>query len=144
LYRVSGDAQGTMSVSLAWPTDLDSGQGGVVLHDGLLYGSWYRGRKGWAAVSANSGEVRREIPELAMGPVLYADQRLYWLSQEGEMTLVKPGAESFEIVSRFRLVPKRVNDAWTHPVIHDGRLYLRYHDQLKCFDVRATQSGNDS
>lgn len=71
-----------------------------------------------------------------MGLLLYADQRLYWLSQEGEMTLVKANTDGLEIVSRFRFVPARVQDAWAHPVIHDGRLYLRYHDRLECFDVR--------
>jgi len=25
-------------------------------------------------------------------------------------------------------------------VIHDGRLYLRYHDTLTCYDVRASQA----
>ena len=139
LFRIAADGAGGLSVSQVWRTDLDSGQGGVLLREDVLYGSWYRARKGWAAVAATSGEVRHEIPDLATGPLLYADQRLYWLSQEGEMTLVKPGAKTCEIVSRFRLVPGRVNDAWAHPVIQDGRLYLRYHERLHCFDVRAAE-----
>jgi len=28
-------------------------------------------------------------------------------------------------------------DAWAHPVILDGRLYLRYHDTLYCYNIRA-------
>ncbi|MCZ7634685.1 MAG: hypothetical protein M5U12_00575 [Verrucomicrobia bacterium] len=120
-------------------TPLDSGQGGVVHVDGLLFGSWYRSRKGWAAIEARTGEVRHELPDLAMGPLLYADAQFYWLSQEGEMTLVRRHPTGMEIVSRFRLVGERVNDAWAHPVIHQGRLYLRYHDQLHCYDVRAEQ-----
>ena len=27
------------------------------------------------------------------------------------------------------------NDAWTHPVVLDGKLYLRYHGSLWCYDV---------
>lgn len=135
-FRVQGGPEG-ISVERAWVTSLDSGQGGVVHVDGLLFGSWYRSRKGWAAIEAQTGEVRHELPDLAMGPLLYADERFYWLSQEGEMTLVRRDATGMEIVSRFRLVEKRVNDAWAHPVIHQGRLYLRYHDHLHCYDVRA-------
>lgn len=139
LFRVEADGGGGLSVSPVWRTDLDSGQGGVLLHENRLFGAFYRARKGWAAVAASSGEVQHELPDLAMGPLLYADQRLYWLSQEGEMTLVRPDAGGLEIVSRFRFVPSRVQDAWAHPVIHDGRLYLRYHDRLECFDVRRAQ-----
>ena len=27
-------------------------------------------------------------------------------------------------------------NAWAHPVIHQGRLYLRHHDLLLCYDLR--------
>jgi len=44
--------------------------------------------------------------------------------------------ERFEIDGQFRLLPERVGDAWAHPVLLHGRLYLRYHDNLWCYDVR--------
>jgi hypothetical protein len=34
------------------------------------------------------------------------------------------------------LVTKK-HDVWAHPVILDGRLYLRYHDTLWCYDVKG-------
>ncbi|MFZ2146125.1 MAG: hypothetical protein WAV28_02800 [Sedimentisphaerales bacterium] len=52
------------------------------------------------------------------------------------MALLKPGNEGLDIVGRFRLLTERVRDAWAHPVVHDGRLYLRYHDTLWCYDVK--------
>ena len=30
--------------------------------------------------------------------------------------------------------------AWAHPVIYDGKLYLRHNDLLFCYDVRADRS----
>lgn len=124
-------------VEVGWTTPLDTCHGGIVYLDGTLFGSWYRKRRGWAAVDAKTGAVRYEIAGMDQGPVLYADQRLYCLSQEGEVVLLKPGRDKFEVAGRFRLVPGRKSDAWTHPVIHHGRLYLRYHDTLFCFDIRA-------
>ncbi len=50
--------------------------------------------------------------------------------------LLKPGPDGLEIVGRFTLVTEKVRDAWTHPVLHEGRLYLRYHDTLFCYDVK--------
>lgn len=124
-------------VETLWTTSLDTCYGCLVHVDGALYGSWYRRGKGWACLDAQTGKVRYQTKDLAMGPVLYADGRLYCLSQEGEMTLIKPTPQGFEFTGRFRLVPDRTSDAWTHPVILDRRLYLRYHETLFCYDIRA-------
>jgi hypothetical protein len=48
---------------------------------------------------------------------------------------LKPGAAGLEIVGRFQLVTDRISDAWAHPGLLDGRLYLRCHDSLWCCDV---------
>ena len=102
-----------------------------------LYGAMYRERKTWLCLDAKTGDVRYRLENLAKGPLLYADSRLYCLSEEGEVALLNPTAKSFEVAGRFRLVPERKSDAWTHPVISNGRLYLRYHEALFCYDVRT-------
>jgi outer membrane protein assembly factor BamB len=129
-------------LDLLWSTPLDTCHGGVIYRDGLLYGSWYRRGKGWAAIDARTGAVRYRTDAIDSGSVLYADGRLYCLSQTGEMALLKPGPDRFEVAGRFRLVSERVSDAWTHPVIVHGRLYLRYHDTLFCYGVRAPGSSS--
>jgi hypothetical protein len=108
--------------------------------DQTLYGAWYRKQKGWAAIDVSTGAVRYSMEKMAKGSLIYADERLYCLSEEGEMALLRPLPDGFEIAGRFRLVPGRVNDAWTHPVILDRRLYLRYHDELYCYDIGAMGS----
>ena len=136
LYRLGAEASGR-GLELLWTTALDTCQGGVVHVGDALYGAWYRRRKGWACIDARTGVVRYETSALAKGAVLYADQRLYCLSEQGEMALIKPTPEGFEFTGRFTLVPGRQNDVWTHPVIFRGRLYLRHHETLFCFDVNA-------
>jgi outer membrane protein assembly factor BamB len=135
LYRIKDNA-GKVDVEEVWSTDLDTCHGGVVLVGDALYGSWYS-KRGWACLDAGTGKLRYETRTLAKGSVLYADNRLYVLSEEGEMALLRPTATAFEFAGQFRLVPERKSDVWTHPVIHDGRLYLRYHDRLSCYDVHA-------
>ena len=68
---------------------------------------------------------------------MYADGRLYCLAEDGRAALLKPASERFEIDGRFRLAPEKDHDAWAHPVLLHGRLYLRYHDTLWCYDVRS-------
>jgi outer membrane protein assembly factor BamB len=128
-----GDA---IRAETVWRTMLDTCHGGVVKVGDALYGSWYRSNKGWACLDPATGEVRYSLHDLAKGSVLWADQRLYCLSETGEMALLEPTADSFRYAGRFRLVEGRVNDAWAHPVILDGRLYLRHHETLSCYDVR--------
>lgn len=128
---------GLVGVAEGWSTKLDTCQGGVVHVAGRLFGSYYPARQGWVALEAATGEVLFEAPDLTKGAVLYADSRLYALCEDGDMLLLHPADRKFEIKGRFRLTPARVRDAWAHPVILDGRLYLRYHDTLYCHDIRA-------
>ncbi|MHC4330630.1 MAG: hypothetical protein ACYSWW_21205, partial [Planctomycetota bacterium] len=74
------------------------------------------------------------------GAAIYADGRLYCLDEQGNVALLKPGDRILEIAGRFRLPTGKIRgDAWTHPVLHNGRLYLRYHDTLWCYDVNSRE-----
>jgi outer membrane protein assembly factor BamB len=137
--RKAGDPVG---VEEGWTAALDTAQGGVVYADGRLFGSYYPRRGGWAALDAATGKVLYENRDLVKGAALYADARLYVLCEDGWMVLLEPTATAFEEKGRFRLANPRDRDAWAHPVVHDGRLYLRYHDTLTCYDIRATKGSN--
>lgn len=136
LYRLAAGA-GEVHAETVWDHPLDTLQGGAVLVDGMLYGAGYEGFKGWAAVDVATGKTRFTTRELPTGSVIYADSRLYCLSERGEMALIKPTTSAFEVVGRFTRVEERKQDVWAQPVICDGRLYLRYHETLTCHDLRA-------
>lgn len=120
-----------------WDHKLDSLQGGAVLVDGRIYGAGYEGFKGWGAIDLATGRTVASTRDLAIGSVIAADGRLYCFSERGEMALVKPTATAFEFAGRFALFEEFKKDAWAQPVICDGRLYLRYHETLYCYDLRA-------
>lgn len=130
----TGDVVGVKEL---WSTRLDTLQGGVVHLDGRLFGSYYPSRKGWAALDAKTGEVLYETTEFAKGAVLAAESRLYALCEDGWMLLLEPGEKSFGLKGRFRLAEAKTRDAWAHPVIYQRRLYLRYHERLFCYDLKA-------
>jgi outer membrane protein assembly factor BamB len=133
-YRFRDGADGVLP-ELVWRSELDTCHGGVVHVDGLLIGSWYRARKGWAALDASTGTVRYELPGVPKGSLLYADGRIYALSEAGEMLLLKPGDGEFVVTGRFEFVEGRASDVWAHPVIWGKRLYLRHHERLVCYDI---------
>ncbi len=133
-FRLSQD--GT-AVDPAWTTPLDTCTGGFLLVDGVLYAGGYRKFRHWVGLDWKTGEIRCDLRELTTGSAVWADGRLYCMAEDGRAALVRPASEGFTIAGQFRLTPKRVNDAWAHPVLLDGRLYLRYHGTLSCYDVRA-------
>ncbi len=141
LYRLLAPAAPgeKIGVADAWTTALDTCQGGVVHVDGRLYGSTYPRRGSWQALDATTGELLHETTAFAKGAVLAADDRLYVLAEDGWLLLLEPTAEKFEVRGRIRLpgTRDRDRDAWAHPALVDGRLYLRYHDTVFCYDVRA-------
>jgi outer membrane protein assembly factor BamB len=116
-----------------WTSPLDTCTGGGLLVDGTLFGGGYSKFKGWLAVDWASGQTKAANKELATGAAVWGDGRLHVLAEDGRAALLTP---DLKIAGQFRLTPKKVNDAWAHPVLLDGRLYLRYHDTLSCFDVR--------
>ena len=136
LYRIHTENR-LVNVEKLWSSPIDTCHGGFVYHDGMIFGSWYRQQRLWGCIDAGTGEVKYQLKDLAMGDVLYADGRLYCLSQQGEVALIKPTPTAFEYTGRFRLITERTSDVWAYPVIFDGRLYLRYHDAFFCYDIRA-------
>ena len=134
-YRLVTDGQAVTAEHI-WTSGLDTVTGGAVLVDGTLFAAGYRKSKWWFGVDWQTGRTKYELKDFTTGAAIYADGRLYCLDEKGSVGLLKPGSDGLEIAGRFALVTKKVRDAWTHPVLHDGRLYLRYHDTLWCYDVK--------
>jgi outer membrane protein assembly factor BamB len=127
------------SVARAWLRELKISHGGMLCVGGRLYGASSKGEAtGWLALDAGDGRLTALDPSgvLGDGAAIYADGRFYLLTARGVMTLQDVTDTGFKPTGSFRLVEEKVQDAWAHPVLCDGRLYLRYHDTLFCYDVR--------
>jgi hypothetical protein len=73
------------------------------------------------------------------GCVLYADGNLYFRYQNGLLALIEATPEKYNLKGTFMppARPGAKKEAWAHPVISDGKLYLRHWDVLFCYDVKA-------
>ena len=132
--RAAGDQ---ITADQVWQTPLDAVTGGGVLVDKTLFTAGYRQNKIWFAVDWATGQTRHELGEFTTGAAVYADGRLYVFDEKGTLGMVQPSDNGLQVAGRLQLVTDRVRDAWAHPVLLDGRLYLRYHDTLWCFDVKG-------
>jgi outer membrane protein assembly factor BamB len=125
---------GDGSASRAWTTELSISHGGTICVDGQLCGSSSRGEaSGWVTINAATGKPT-QVSESPGGSLIFAEGRFYCLSATGIMTLQELTNSGFRTVGTFRLAEGK--DVWAHPVLCQGRLFLRYHDTLYCYDVR--------
>ena len=82
-------------------------------------------------------ETRRPHPLAPKGSVALADGRLYYRTEAGAVILVEPSPKGYVEKGRFDQPDRSKQPAWTHPVIANGKLYLRDQDALLCYDVKA-------
>jgi len=111
--------------------------GGVVLVGDYLYGDSDDAGIPYCA-SLMTGEIQWADRGSGRGSacVAAADGHLYFLFANGKMCLVKASPEKYEEVSSFQVPDSGDRPSWSHPVIVDGKLYLREQDTILCYDLR--------
>jgi len=131
-------AEGKVSLEEVWrDRKLDSAQDNVMLIDGLLYGVSFGYRGGvFVCIDWETGEARYESRNIGRGSSLtWAEGLIYLLSEKGDMMLVRPNPERFDVISEFALPEGGEGMAWAHPVIFGKRLYIRHGRFLYCYDI---------
>ncbi|MDP4290266.1 MAG: PQQ-like beta-propeller repeat protein [Bacteroidota bacterium] len=127
------------SVSEKWTnTTLDNHHGGVVLLDGYIYGSnWISNTQGnWVCLKWDTGEVMYEQPWINKGSIISADNKLFCYEEKsGTVALVQPNPKKFEVVSSFK-VDKGNGMYWAHPMINDGKLFIRHGSALMVYNIK--------
>ena len=84
-----------------------------------------------------TGEVAWRDRSVGKGQIIYADGRLYLLSEDGVVGLVEPSPAAYREVSRFELKQRSNYPSWTLPVIADGKLVLRDQERVWAYNVKA-------
>jgi outer membrane protein assembly factor BamB len=131
LLQLSDDGK---LVSVIWRnTKIINLMGGVILKDGYVYGSNYRSSE-WYCLNWTTGETEYISKPFTNGVIVYADGLFYCYTEGGDMALVDANSQEFKVISQFR-IPLGTNQHWAHPVIHDGRLYVRHGNALMVYNI---------
>ena len=73
---------------------------------------------------------------MGKGSVCFADGMLYLFSENGGRAgLATCSPQGFEMRGTFQVDGQE--KSWAHPVVIGKRLYLRYEDNLYCFNVAS-------
>ncbi len=110
-------------------TDLDCKLSGLIEVNGTVFGTSDK-KKQWVAVDLESGNTVFTSRALKPGSFVMADGKFFIFTETGEVALARPARDGFSIVNRFHIPEKSVKMAFAHPVIHQGKLYIRYRGQV--------------
>jgi outer membrane protein assembly factor BamB len=107
--------------------------GGVVLHDGHLYGF---SNSILTCMNFATGSVAWKNRSVGKGSITYADGHLYLLSENNVAGLAEASPEAYRETGRFSIADQGW-PSWAHPVVCGGQLYLRNQGILTCYNVKA-------
>jgi len=110
---------------------------------------FYRGRL-YTIMPKDGGSLRRQAvcmepggtmiyssgkdSRFGLGPFMIADGRIFILNDDGNLTIARAHTDSFEPVSRTRVLEGR--DAWAPLALAGGRMLLRDSKRMVCLDLR--------
>lgn len=132
----AGDGKVNLEVVYPLKAALKSRQGGVVLIGDYIYADTDMSGTPFCAELA-TGEIKwRKRGRGGNADLVAAGDRLYILYQGGTMVLAKADPEDYVEISSFKVPGSGQRPSWAHPAIHDGKLYIREHDRVLCYDVK--------
>ncbi|MCC6361685.1 MAG: PQQ-binding-like beta-propeller repeat protein [Phycisphaerales bacterium] len=137
--KLSKGADGTFKADeVYFSTQMQNHHGGMVVIDGCLYGA-NGGNSGGSltCLDFKTGKMLWRDRAAPKGSVAFADGRIYYRTEDGTLLLIEPNPEKYVERGRFDQPDRTKSPAWSHPVIANGKLYIRDQDVLYCYDVKA-------
>jgi outer membrane protein assembly factor BamB len=148
LYLVTGPGNGAVkfeiskdgaSLKKVWSNiQFDTYFGGFVKIGDYLYGSSQSLRK-WTSISAETGKPAGSL-SFRVGTTVAADEELVLYNQNGEVAIVKPDRGNMTVLRSFS-VTEGTNEHFSHPVIAEGKLFIRHGETLLVYNFRQLLEG---
>lgn len=116
--------------------------GGVVLVNDHIYG--FSDASGWVCQNLKSGETiwKQRIQGVGKGALLAVNDRLLLQDERtGLLTVISASPDGWNEHGRMEFPERSEIESmdkmvWTHPVVVGGKLYLRDHDLIFCYDMK--------
>jgi outer membrane protein assembly factor BamB len=142
-YMAAGYGVGCLQVSIGpnnepkenyANTNMVNHHGGVILVGDYLYG--FSDKGGWTCQDWKTGDVKWQAKNLGKGSIYLLEE------SSGTVVLIEASPDGWKEHGRFKLDPQstqRSSDGrvWTHPVVSNGKLYLRDQELISCYDVKG-------
>jgi len=133
LLKLTVSGEGVKAEEVYTNKSLAVHHGGVVRVGDAVYGTI---DAGLVCIDFKTGQTKWQNRCVGKGSVAAADGCLYVRSEKGPVALVEATPTAYREIGRFDQPDRSGKNAWPHPVIAGGRLYLRDWNVLLCYDVK--------
>jgi outer membrane protein assembly factor BamB len=134
LVKLTADGQAVTATKVYQVRDLPNHHGGVVRIGDYVYGT---SDNQLVCQEFKTGKVMWQDRSVGKGAITAAEGMLYLRGERGPVALVEATPEGYKERGRFNQPDRQRTSAWPHPVIANGRLYLRDGNILLCYDIKA-------
>lgn len=137
LFKVSAESATFTTSPVYKNKEMVNHHGGVILLGENLYG--FSDSRGWLCQNFKTGEQVWANRGVGKGAIAYADGHFYCRSEgrEGTVSLIEASPKGYAEKGRFNQPDRSRENSWAHPVVANGKLYLRDQDILLCYDIKA-------
>lgn len=144
-YKLAPDGNGGVKAEKVYTNNrsMANHHGGVIQVGDYVYGHSDQG--GWTCLpfKQTKPEPAWQNPKFGKGSIAYADGHFFCYAERGgELAVIKATPDAWTEVGRMKLpktspTSKGSGLVWAHPVIADGKLFLRDFDYLFCLDLKG-------
>jgi outer membrane protein assembly factor BamB len=141
LLRQVPASDDTVKVEEVYPLNraLNNRHGGIVLLGDYIYGDTDQNGNLFCA-ELKTGKSQWKKGERPSGSgstaITAADGRLYLRYASGNMVLAEVNPKEYKEVGSFKIPGSGAKPSWSHPVVCNGKLYLREQDKILCYDIK--------
>lgn len=104
--------------------------GGLVKIGDHVYGFG----RGLMCMEFKTGKIKWQSRSVGKGSLICVDGMLYCLGERQEVALVEVNPEKYVEKGRFR-IENLGRPSWAHPVVANGRMYIRNQGRLTAYDI---------
>ena len=113
--------------------EMKNHHGGVILHNGYFYGF---SDSILTCLEAATSKLMWRDRSVGKGSVMFADGHLYLQGENNVVGIAEASPAGYKEKGRFTIADKGL-PSWAHPVVSDGKLYVRNQDTLTVYNVKA-------
>ena len=148
--RLSKEGEGIKAETVYANRNIDNQHGGVVLINGHIYGHSERPSTpsdSWVCQNFKTGEIvwsqKTQDASVGKGSLFAVGDRLILFDmQKGTLAVAAASPDGWKEFGKIE-IPERIKDdpsndkqLWAHPIVANGKLFIRDHDLLFCFDLK--------
>lgn len=137
LVQVTRQGDEWKAVEIYFDQSLNNKHGGVIWVGDYLYGDHDSSGRPFCAEAMTGKTVWRKGRDgdgTGSMALTYADGHLYCRYENGIVSLVPAVPSGYQETSSFK-IPDGTEPSWPHPVVLDGKLYLRDQNVVWCYDI---------